>query len=672
MKVSDENIKKKLESLRRQLEEYNYHYHVLDAPIISDAEYDQLFKQLQALEAAHPEFITSDSLTQRVGAAPLKMFAEVEHDVPMLSLENAFSNKEVEAFDERIHERLDVASPIEYCCEPKLDGLAVNIRYQKGVLTQAATRGDGTKGEDITENIKTIKMLPLRLRGNDFPEVLDVRGEVFMPKKGFAILNARAEKAGEKMFANPRNAAAGSVRQLDSRITASRPLGIYCYGVGIFRGKEVPEQHSEVLHLLAKWGLPVNQHIEVVKGVAACLAFYQKMLTIRDHLPFEIDGVVYKVDRKVDQEKLGFVSRAPRFAIAHKFPAEEVSTVIEAVEFQVGRTGALTPVARLQPVHVHGVIVSNATLHNMDEIERKDVHIGDTVMVRRAGDVIPEVVSVIKGKRNQSIEKIKLPKHCPVCHSHIERVEGEAIARCTGGLFCSAQRKEGIKHFASRRAMDIEGLGDKLVEQLVETKWLTSVSDIYHLTQSQLEKLERMGEKSAQNLLKAIEKSKLTTLPRFLYALGIRDVGEATAKQLANHFKNLDAIQSATLEALQAVSDVGPVVAKHIMHFFRERHNQQVIHRLIQSGVHWEEIQSQTHLPLIGQVFVITGTLPDMSREEAKEKLEALGAKVSGSVSSKTSYVVVGSDPGSKLDKAKELNIAILEGQAFRKFLSKY
>lgn len=664
-------IQKEISDLRNQLNDHNYRYYVLDDPLISDAAYDKLFQQLKSLETQHPELITPDSPTQRVGGAPLKEFKQVTHAVPMLSLENAFDDQDIIDFNRRIHDRLHIETPIEYCCEPKLDGLAINIRYEHGVLVQASTRGDGETGEDVTSNIKTINMLPLRLRGEHFPNILDVRGEVFMSKQGFLKLNANAEKKGEKIFANPRNAAAGSVRQLDPRITAKRPLEIYCYGVGLVEGMKMPDTHSGMLNQLADWGLRVNDLIKVVKDVEGCTQFYTDMAERRDKLPYEIDGVVYKVNLISQQEKLGFVSRAPRWAIAHKFPAGEEMTVVEDVEFQVGRTGALTPVARLKPVFVHGVTVSNATLHNMDEVERKGIRIGDTVVVRRAGDVIPEVVSVIVEKRPANNKKISLPKQCPVCGSSIEQIEGEAVARCTGGLFCAAQRKESIKHFASRRAMDVEGLGDKIVEQLVDTKLIHTPADIYGLSKQQLEKLERMGEKSAQNLLDEIEKSKQTTFPRFLFALGIREVGEATAKALANHFRELAILQTADEETLQSVPDVGPIVAAHIAHFFHEKHNRDVIKKLLAAGVNWPEIKESKSLPLAGKTFVITGTLSSMSRDEAKDALEKLGAKVAGSVSAKTSYVVVGEDPGSKFKKAQELGVTILDDETFNEFLKK-
>lgn len=667
-----DEVQKIILKLRQQIEEHNYQYHVLDDPIISDAEYDRLFKQLKTLEDTHPELITPDSPTQRIGSAPLKEFSQVQHDVPMLSLENAFSEENIIAFDKRIRERLNTITTIQYCCEPKLDGVAVSLRYLNGHLVQAATRGDGTTGEDITENIKTIQMVPLKLRGQSIPELLDVRGEVFISMKGFEKLNTHAAKAGQKIFANPRNAAAGSLRQLDPRITASRQLEIYFYGVGQVQSNIEFRTHSGTLKQLENWGLRINPLIKVMAGPDGCLQYYNNMHQIRMELPYEIDGVVYKVDNLSEQKKLGYVTRAPRFAIAHKFPAEEAFTIIEAVEFQVGRTGALTPVARLKPVHVRGVTVSNATLHNLDEIRRKDIHIGDTVVVRRAGDVIPEVFSVIKSKRPANAGKIHLPRYCPDCHSAIEHIPGEAVARCTGELICPSQRKEHIKHFASRRAMNIEGLGDKLIEQLVEKQLIKTVADIYKLTKDELENLERMGEKSAAKILVQINKSKKTSLARFLYALGIREVGEATAKLLANHFKTLSLLQSTTIEELQLIPDIGPVVATHIVNFFHEPRNRQVIQNLITSGVNWPVIKADDKLALSGKTFVITGSLTNMSREEAKERLEKLGAKVSGSVSSKTSYVVVGYEPGSKLQKAKELNINILHDEEFNRFLRQH
>jgi DNA ligase (NAD+) len=664
-------VKNSIQSLRDKLNEHNYRYYVLDEPSISDAEYDHLFKQLQELEKAHPELVTADSPTQRVGAKPLKEFDEIRHSVPMLSLENAFAEEDVLAFDNRIHDRLGISNVIEYLCEPKYDGLAVSIRYENGVLVNAATRGDGEVGEDITQNIRTIKMVPLILRGENIPQVLEVRGEVYMPKVGFEKLNARALEKGEKVFVNPRNAAAGSLRQLDPKITALRPLAMYCYGVGSVEGASMPDEYNEMLARLKSWGLRVNKEVQLVKGIEGCLEYYNRMAEMRSRLPYEIDGIVYKVNSISLQQELGFVSRAPRWAIAHKFPAEEVMTVVEAVEFQVGRTGALTPVARLKPVFVGGVTISNATLHNMDEVVRKDVHIGDTVIVRRAGDVIPEVVTAVKAHRPEHAKMIVLPTHCPVCHSSIEQIEGESVARCSGGLFCPAQRKEAIKHFASRRAINVEGLGDKLVEQLVDKGLIHSPADLYSLSLDQLSGLERMAEKSAQNLLDELEKSKKTTFARFLYSLGIREVGEATAKSLGKHFSDLPELFTANEEILQTIQDIGPVVAKHIGAFFAEKHNHDVIDKLLAAGVHWDKTAKKAeNLPFAGKTFVLTGTLETMGRDEAKEKLEQLGAKVAGSVSSKTSYVVAGSDAGSKLIKAKDLGVEILDEKNFIHLLS--
>jgi DNA ligase (NAD+) len=670
MKVAT-TIKERIKALRHEINEHNFHYHVQDSPRIADAQYDRLFHELKKLEQEHPELITSDSPTQRVGAAPLKEFSEVKHDVPMLSLENAFSDEEVAAFYQRVQDRLHTENDIEFVCEPKLDGLAISLRYEKGVLVQAATRGDGATGENVTENVRTIKSVPLVLQGKDFPAVLEVRGEVYMPKAGFLSLNKNAELKGEKLFANPRNAAAGSLRQLDPRVTAGRPLAIFCYGVGRIEGKEVPATHSATLEWLKKLGLVVNPLITTVTDLSGILKFYASIGKKRVGLPYEIDGVVYKVNSRKDQENLGFVSRAPRWALAHKFPAEQTTTTIEQVEFNVGRTGAVTPIARLKPVFVGGVTVSNATLHNMDEIARKDIRIGDTVIIQRAGDVIPEVVSVVLEQRTANVKKIRLPKRCPICGSAVEQIEGEAVARCSAGLFCPAQRKEAIKHFASRRALDIEGLGDKIVEQLVDMDLIANPADLYQLTLAQISNMERMAEKSAQNLLDALQKSKHTTLARFLYALGIREVGEATAKNLAQHFGDLPPLFTATEESLQEIPDVGPVVAKHIAAFFAEKHNHQVIDNLVRAGIHWEKIsRADSPQPLSGKTFVLTGTLSSLSRDEAKAKLEALGAKVAGSVSAKTSYVVVGDEAGSKLSKAQELGVAILEEDDFLSFLA--
>jgi DNA ligase (NAD+) len=663
---------REIEDLRRQIEHHNYLYYVLDRPEIPDAEYDRLMRRLQELEAEHPDLVTPESPTQRVGAKPLKQFAEVRHTIPMLSLNNAFSDEEAEEFDRRARERLG-EERIHYVAEPKLDGLAIAVVYENGALTRAATRGDGTTGEDVTLNVRTIESVPLRLRGKHIPELLEVRGEVYMPHKGFAELNKRQVKRGEKTFANPRNAAAGSLRQLDPRITAERPLEMYCYGVGEVRGADLPDRHSKILEQLRDWGLRVSPEIKVVRGIDACLDYHRDLLDKRETLPYDIDGVVYKVDRIEQQQELGFVARAPRWALAHKFPAEEEMTKLRDIEVQVGRTGAVTPVARLEPVSVGGVTVTNATLHNEDEIERKDVRIGDTVIVRRAGDVIPEVVGVVKSKRPRNAKKFRMPKKCPVCGSEVERLEGEAVARCTGGLFCPAQRREAIKHFASRRALDIEGLGDKLVEQLDEQGLVKDVAGLYGLSLEQVAGLERMAEKSAQNLLDALEDSKETTLARFIYALGIGQVGEATARNLARHFGNLPALQKASLEDLEEVPDVGEVVAESIHTFFRQAHNKEVIQRLQKAGVHWKDEQpvSKAKQPLAGQTFVLTGTLDSMTRDEAKDRLQALGAKVSGSVSKKTNYVVVGAEPGSKAAKAEALGVTMLDEAAFARLLKK-
>jgi DNA ligase (NAD+) len=665
--------KQHVAQLRAKINEHNYRYYVLDNPIISDQEYDQLLRELQKLEAQHPDLITPDSPTQRVGAAPSKAFAEVKHEIPMLSLENAFTEQELIAFDQRVHQRLKTEKIIEYACEPKLDGVAISLLYEDGLLVQGATRGDGTTGENITANVRTIASLPLHLYGKDYPAILEVRGEIFMPKAEFEALNKRALEEGERVFANPRNAAAGSLRQLDSRITASRSLQIFFYAVGKTTGHIWPEKHSEMLEELKTWGLRINPENRVVQGVEGCLDYYHKLGNKREKLPYEIDGVVYKVNSRAQQRELGFVARAPRWAIAHKFPAHEVSTEVLAVEFQVGRTGVLTPVARLKPVFVGGVTVSNATLHNLEEIWRKDVRVGDTVLVRRAGDVIPEVVSVVLERRPTHTHRVALPKHCPVCGSEIIKPEGEIAARCTGGLYCKAQVRERIKHFASRRAMNIEGLGDKLVQQFMEVGLLQNVADIYRLKAPEIAALERFGEKSAENLIAAIEKSKNTTLARFLYALGIPDVGEATAANLARHFGQLEKLRTAHEEELQTVPDIGPITAANIAGFFRQAHNMELIIQLHQLGVHWQEGEPQVAKvrPLTGKIFVLTGTLQAMTREAAKERLEALGAKVTESVSRKTSYVVVGEEPGSKLAKAQTFSIPILDEKAFLEFLEK-
>ena len=659
-------VKKRIEELRKQINHHNYLYYALDAPEIPDAEYDRLLRELQQLEQQYPELVTPDSPTQRVGAAPLETFSEVRHELPMLSLNNAFSDDEVFDFDRRVRERLGVEN-VEYHAEPKLDGLAISLLYEEGVLTRGATRGDGYRGEDVTQNVRTIRAIPLKLHGSGFPNWLEVRGEVFMTKAGFQQLNATQERQGLKPFANPRNAAAGSLRQLDPRITAQRPLTMYCYGTGTVKEGKLPDRHSAIMEKLRSWGLRISPKAELVTGAEGCLKYHRQMAAERNQLPYEIDGVVYKVDRIAWQEQLGQLSRAPRWALAHKFPAQEEMTRLLDVEWQVGRTGALTPVARLEPVSVGGVTVSNATLHNQDEIERKDIRIGDTVIVRRAGDVIPEVVSVVESRRPAGARRPQLPTHCPVCGSEVVRLPGEKVARCSGGLYCPAQRREAIKHFASRRAMDIEGLGDKLVEQLDEKGLIQDVADLYYLRQDQLETLERMGKKSAQNLLGALEKSKNTTLARFIFALGIRQVGEATARELAGYFGSLESIMTASREQLQQVPDIGTVVAESIYVFFREKHNRQVVDKLIAAGVHWPVATRKNagSLPLVGKTFVLTGTLSSMSRDEAREKLQALGAKVSSSVSKKTSYVVAGDKPGSKYERALQLGVPILDEPSF-------
>ncbi len=673
--AASKDVVDKVESLRERIRHHNYLYHVLDAPEIPDIEYDRLVRELQELETDYPELVTPESPTQRVGANPIEAFGTVEHRLPMLSLENAFSEEEVRDFHRRVAERLELTdggTGLHYAAEPKLDGAAVSLLYVHGTLQQGATRGDGQRGEDITHNVRTIDAVPLKLIGRDFPELLEVRGEVFMPKAGFEAYNRRARETGGKTFVNPRNAAAGSLRQLDPKLTAERPLDIYVYGAGVVEGLEMPDSHDEVLDRLQDWGLKTCPEREVVKGVDGCLAYYERLGERRETLSYEIDGVVYKVDSRAEQRELGFVSRAPRWAIAHKFPAQEEMTVLKGVEFQVGRTGALTPVARLEPVFVGGVTVSNATLHNMDEVNRKDVRIGDTVIVRRAGDVIPEVVSVIKSLRAKGAKKVRLPAKCPVCGSTVVREEGEAVARCTGGLYCSAQRVESLKHFVSRRALDIDGLGSKLIEQLVNIGRIKTPADLYQLEKEELAALERMGEKSAQNLIDAIESSKKTTLRRFLYALGIREVGEATAASVAAHFGGLDGIIGAQEDELEMVPDVGPVVASRIRAFFDEEHNREVIGRLRKAGIHWKETEPRAAPgdgPLAGKTFVLTGTLSSMTRDEAKDRIRTLGGKVTGSVSKKTDFVVYGEKAGSKLRKAQDLNVQVLNEEQFEVLL---
>lgn len=670
------DLKQKIESLRQEIRYHNYRYHTLDDIEIPDAEYDRLMRELQRLEAEHPELVTPDSPTQRVGAEPSDALETVKHRIPMLSLDNVFAEDELRDFHKRVAEKLefeDGAEDLQYAAEPKLDGAAVSLLYEDGMLVRAATRGDGTTGEDITHNIRTIQSIPLKLLGEGYPATLEVRGEVFMPLAGFEAYNVKARAAGEKTFVNPRNAAAGSLRQLDPRLTAERPLDMYVYSVGLVEGGVLPDHHSDIISQLQEWGLKTCPERGVVKGVAGCLKYYDEIGKKRDSLPYDIDGVVYKVDGLAMQRELGFVARAPRWAVAHKFPAQEELTKVEGVEFQVGRTGALTPVARLEPVFVGGVTVSNATLHNIDELHRKDVRVGDTVIVRRAGDVIPEVVSVIKKRRPSNTKPVQLPELCPVCDSHVRREEGEAVARCTGGLFCKAQRVESLKHFVSRRAMDIEGLGAKLIEQLVEEDRIMSPSDIYRLTREKLAERERMGEKSADNLVTAIDESKSTTLARFLYSLGIREVGEATAASLASHFGNLPAIEKATEDELLKVPDVGPVVAQRIRDFLDEEHNLEVMKQLQKLGVRWEDLdpsQVEGDGPLLGKTFVITGTLPDMTRDEAKGLIQKAGGKVTGSVSSKTSYLLAGEKAGSKLTKAQKLEVEIIDLDGLFKLLN--
>lgn len=666
------HIEKRIKKLRNEINEHNYRYYVLDNPTIPDSEYDRLFRELQKLEEKHPESVTPDSPTQRVGAEPIKGFGQVRHEISMLSLSNAFSEEELIAFDERVRQRLNTSEMIEYVCEPKLDGVAISLLYENGELVRGATRGDGTVGEDVTQNVRTIKSIPLKLRGEDYPKTIEVRGEVYMSKAGFEKLNKIAIKHHEKIFANPRNAASGSLRQLDPRITASRQLAFYSYALGVVSRKKLSATHSNILVQFREWGLPVNNDIKVVKGIDGCKQFYRYMLKKRDSLSYEIDGVVYKVNSISQQEKLGFVSRAPRWAIAHKFPAQEKMTKLKAIEFQVGRTGAVTPVARLEPISVGGVTVSNATLHNFDELYRKDIRVGDTVVVRRAGDVIPEVVDRILEKRPKDAKIIKIPKHCLICGADVIKPEGEAVARCMGGLYCRAQLRESIIHFASRHAMDIDGLGGKLVDLFLEEKLIKDVTDLYRLKREEIAALPRLGEKSADKLLQALEKSKKTTFSRFLYALGIRDVGEVTAQVLAQYFGDLQPLMKAGEEDLQNVSDIGPVVAANIVGFFKQKHNVELIHRLMKLGVNWpkEKKPSAKKQPLKDKTFVITGVLESMTRDKAKDRLIALGAKVSSSVSKNTAYVVVGENPGSKYDKARELGVEIIDEKEFLKIIN--
>lgn len=669
-------IEEQIHQLRTQLRHHEYQYHVLDAPEVPDAEYDRLMRELRELETAYPDLVTADSPTQRVGAAPLSEFGQVKHQVPMLSLDNVFDEESYLAFYKRVQDRLKTAEPLTFCCELKLDGLAVSLLYENGELVQAATRGDGTTGENITANVRTIRAIPLRLHGDNIPARLEVRGEVFMPQPGFEAMNEEARRTGGKVFANPRNAAAGSLRQLDPRITAKRPLTFLCYGIGVLDGGELPRSHYERLQQLKAWGLPVSDRVRVCTGSDEVVAFYRQVEADRPALGFDIDGVVVKIDSLDIQETLGFVARAPRWATAFKFPAQEQITLVKDVEFQVGRTGAITPVARLEPVLVAGVMVSNATLHNADEIERLGLRIGDTVIVRRAGDVIPQVVGVVMEERPENAREVVFPAHCPVCHSDVERVEGEAVARCTGGLICGAQRKEALKHFVSRRALDVDGMGDKIIDQLVEKEYVKNPADLFRLTAGKLTGLDRMGPKSAQNVVSALEKAKETTLARFLYALGIREVGEATASNLAAHYGSVEALKAADIESLKTVPDVGDVVAKHVVNFLSEEHNQQVIDELLspEINIHWPEVQvivpEEIDSPFAGKTVVLTGSLSILSRDEAKDRLTALGAKVSGSVSKKTDLVIAGEAAGSKLAKAQELGIAVIDEAEMIRLLS--
>ena len=663
--MSDDPLYQRLIELRREIARHDYAYYVLNEPIIPDAEYDRLMRELREIEAAHPEWISPDSPTQRVAGAPAPGFAEVRHSVPMLSLDNAMREEELADFDRRVRERLGYEGEVEYNAEPKIDGLAISLRYEQGLLVRAATRGDGERGEDVTANARTVRAIPLRLLGEGWPGLLEVRGEVYMPRKGFAELNERLLREGQKTFANPRNAAAGSLRQLDPRITASRPLSFWAYGWGEVQGYTLPERHSAMLARLRVWGMPINPLNAVVRGLSGARDYAARILARREQLEYDIDGVVFKVDRLADQDRLGFVARAPRWAVAYKFPPEEELTELLDVEWQVGRTGALTPVAQLKPVRVSGVTVSHATLHNIGIIRQKDIRIGDTVIVRRAGDVIPEIVASVPERRPPTAREILVPTTCPVCGSHVELLEGEVMARCTGGLYCPAQRREAIRHFASRRAMDIEGLGEKLIAKLDEAGLVKRLDDIYRLRLEDLAALERMGEKSAHKLLEAIEGSKHTTLARFLYALGIPEVGEATAQALARHFGALEPIMQASIEELMQVPDVGPVVAGHIHHFFAEAHNREVIAGLLAAGIHWDSPARPTReQPLAGKTYVITGVIPGMTREEIKARLEALGARVSESVSKRTTALIAGASPGSKLARAQALGVPVLDAQA--------
>ncbi|MCP4465914.1 MAG: NAD-dependent DNA ligase LigA [Halieaceae bacterium] len=673
--MSSADTLQELESLRQQLDTWNHQYYVLDEPSVPDAEYDRAMQRLLSLEEQHPESQTNDSPSQRVGGKALEQFTQVVHEVPMLSLENAFDQDDMLAFNRRVLDRLEQTEvELEFACEPKLDGIAVSLLYNAGCLERAATRGDGATGEDITHNVRTIHAIPLRLRGEDVPAVLEVRGEIYMPREGFEALNRNARKRGDKPFVNPRNAAAGSLRQLDSRVTASRPLDMCCYSVGRVEGGELPDRHADVLGRLHSWGLKVNPESAVVRGIGACDDYYQKMADKRDSLSYDIDGIVFKVNELELQARLGFVSRAPRWAVARKFPAQEELTTVLDVEFQVGRTGAITPVARLKPIFVGGVTVSNATLHNGDEIERLGLRVGDTVVVRRAGDVIPQVASVVLDRRPRNARAVEFPTRCPVCDSKLEREEGEAVWRCVGGLICAAQQKAAIKHYVSRRAMDIDGLGDKLIEQLVDEGLVENVAGLYTLSRDVLQGLERMGEKSADNILRAVEKSKQTALPRFIFALGIREVGEATARNLALHFGAWEALVSASEDQLLDVDDVGPVVADHLRQFFDSSSSMELVAQLRNAGVSWPDVEkAQSSMqPLRGQTWVVTGKLEQLSRTEAKAHLLAIGAKVAGSVSAKTDCIVAGPGAGSKLAKAQELGVRVIDETALLAMLASH
>ena len=676
---SIEDVIEQLTSLRNLIRHHEYCYYVLDAPEIPDSEYDKLIKQLQKIEQQYPNLITTDSPTQRVGGAPLAQFASIKHELPMLSLDNVFDESSFIAFNKRVKDRLHLNEneQVEYCCELKLDGLAVSILYENGKFSKAATRGDGTTGEDITANVRTIKTIPLVLIGENIPARLEVRGEVFMTHKGFAKLNADAEKRNEKVFANPRNAAAGSLRQLDPKITAKRPLSFYCYGVGIIEGSSLPDTHYDRLMQFKAWGLPVSDKVEKRQGAQAALDYFKKIGEQRMSLDFDIDGVVIKVNSIALQNELGFVARAPRWATAFKFPAQEEVTQLNKVDFQVGRTGAITPVARLEPVSVAGVIVSNATLHNSDEIARLGIREGDYVTVRRAGDVIPKIVAVLLDRRPTDTKEIVFPTHCPICGSLIVRDEGQAISRCAGGLICPAQRKEALKHFVSRRAMNVDGMGDKIIEQLVDKDYVKTPADLYKLNLPTLCSLDKIGEKSANNLLNALNASKNTTLSRFIFALGIPNVGEVTAENLVNQLGNLSAIENASLEQLQTVNDIGVVIAESIIDFFQEPHNRNVIEQLTSEeiNIHWQDITPQTQTtivdsPFSGKTIVLTGTLSVLTRDEAKNKLKQLGAKVTGSVSKNTDLVIAGEAAGSKLDKAQELGIKVIDEQEMLNLLA--